>query len=305
MLLFVLQLLSPPSARSLAVGTAFDRSLVTRPARCRWRSPVPTMNATALAPTFQLLSDAVRDTRDQAAGYLAVTPAWIDVCFGSVTYVLLNAACRQAGVLVFGGDAMVSIAGRLLALCLFVAAQQLVGVPVSQWLRLQGDSQRVDPNPFFQAGAASPLAGVTFAFIFAVPIATCAQLAGLDWLPAPRPFPGGSESALRLLIAPLSEEIFFRAWLFAAFERAGGVSAQAAAVVASATLFGLYEVPLATVFAPEPSFELLLYQLFGGFLALLYQGSGGSLPLVVVTHSTANLIVTGLRAAQVGSVLPF
>ena len=53
------------------------------------------------------------------------------------------------------------------------------------------------------------------------------------------------------------------------------------------------------------SAQLLLFELLGAFLALLYQRSGGSLPLVVVTHCTFNTIVVLLRAAQVGSTLPF
>lgn len=36
---------------------------------------------------------------------------------------------------------------------------------------------------------------------------------------------------------------------------------------------------------------LLLYEALGGFLAFLFQRSGGSLPLVVVTHCSFNLAV--------------
>jgi hypothetical protein len=55
----------------------------------------------------------------------------------------------------------------------------------------------------------------------------------------------------------------------------------------------------------QASLALLLFQLLGLFLGVLYQRSGGSLPLVFVSHATFNALVTALRAAQVGSTLPF
>ena len=55
----------------------------------------------------------------------------------------------------------------------------------------------------------------------------------------------------------------------------------------------------------DGSLELAFYELLGLYLGFLYQRSGRSLPLAVVTHASFNSIVTALRAAQVGSVLPF
>ena len=46
---------------------------------------------------------------------------------------------------------------------------------------------------------------------------------------------------------------------------------------------------------------LLLYEALGGFLAYLFQRSGGSLPLVVVTHCSFNLAVA-LLVTQVDPV---
>ena len=137
--------------------------------------------------------------------------------------------------------------------------------------------------------------------MFAVPIATFAQLAGIPWLPDARSFPEAGGCALRLIVAPLSEEIFFRAWLLTAFERAGGSAT--AGLIASSALFGLFTVPVSAVLAGSSS--LLLYEMLGAYLAFLYQRSGGSLPLVFIVHATCNLIVLSLRAAQVGSTLPF
>lgn len=102
-------------------------------------------------------------------------------------------------------------------------------------------------------------------------------------------------------MAPLSEEIFFRAWLLTAFERAGGTPS--AALIASSALFGLFNVPVSAVL--QGSSALLVYELLGAYLSLLYQKSGGSLPFVYIVHATCNLIVLSLRAAQVGSTLPF
>ena len=91
------------------------------------------------------------------------------------------------------------------------------------------------------------------------------------------------------------------AGLCSAFELAGG--SQAAALLASTALFGLYHVPLSSVLAGSSA--LLLFEALGAYLAFLYQRSGGSLALVVVVHATCNAIVLSLRAAQVGSTLPF
>ena len=132
-----------------------------------------------------------------------------------------------------------------------------------------------------------------------------AQLLGIDWLPAPRPWPELSRAAELLLIAPAADEAFFRAFLITAIERAGGSAS--AALLASAVAYSIYQVPLRDVLllSEQASLPLLLYQLLGLFLGGLYQRSGGSLPLVVVCHATFNGLVTALRAAQVGSSLPF
>ena len=122
-----------------------------------------------------------------------------------------------------------------------VQLQQLVGLPPSEWLRLDDDPAAMDPNPFFQSR--NPFFGTTFATAFALCVALAAQLLGLEWLPGPRPWPEPGRAALLLLIAPLSEEAFFRAYLMTALERAGAPAN--AALLASAAGFALYHVPLA------------------------------------------------------------
>ena len=213
-------------------------------------------------------SEYVSTARDNAAFFLRVTPPWIDAAFGSVLFVVLNAFYLQATLLMLPSPEADTIAARVLALGTFAALQQFAGVPVSQWLRLREDPSRVARNPLFQSG--SPLAGITFAFIFAVPVAILAQLAEIAWLPEPRPWPGAEDALLRLVVAPVSEECFFRAWLCAAFERAGGTPF--AALVASSALYGLYQVPLAQVIN-DGSPKLLLFEFLGRHAATGRRGS--------------------------------
>ena len=238
------------------------------------------------------LRDRADRSRDAAAYSLMVTPPWIDVAVGSIAFLLLNVLI----VSTFGDG----VASRLVALGGFVGLQQLVGLPPSEWLRLDDEPSAVDPNPLFQSR--SPLAGATFATAFALGVALVAQLFGLEWVPGPRPWPDASRAALLLIVAPLSEEAFFRAYLMTALERAGAPAG--AALLASAAGFALYHVPIGEMLR-DGSLELAFYESLGLYLGFLYQRSGRSLPLAVVTHGAFNALVTALRAAQVGSVLPF
>lgn len=250
-------------------------------------------NATTSVHTFA--REIVTTTRDAVAFTFRVTPEYVDVGFGCVLYLVLNALSAAVEPVMPDGGVL-----RLLALAGFAAVQQFAGVPLDRWLR-QADESRVDPNPFFQSG--SPLAGVTFAFAFGLAVAVPAQLLGVPWVPAARELPEAGPALEKLFVAPLCEELFFRAWLLNALERAAPGS-QAAGLVASSALFALYMVPLADVVSGGSN-QLLLFEALGAYLAFLYQRSGGSLPFVVVTHCTFNALVTALRAAQVGSTLPF
>ena len=243
------------------------------------------------------IRESVSETRDYAASVLRVTPAYMDTAIGCILFVTLNAGFKEATFLLFDSPEADTLAGRLLALVAFAAIQQFAFLPLNRWLRIGSDQKSADP--FFS----NPADGVIFAFIFAVPLAGLAQLCDVSWLPEPRPFPPPEAALLKTVVAPLSEEVFFRAWLLTAFGSAGG--SQSSALIASTVLFGLYHVPLSTILAPEGSSLLLVYQALGAYLAFLYQRSGGSLPLVFVTHATCNLLVLALRDALVNSVMPF
>ena len=102
---------------------------------------------------------------------------------------------------------------------------------------------------------------------------------------------------------PTATQIFFRAWLLTAVERAGG--SPLSALAASSALFGLYKVPIASVLSGDDGHRMLLYETLGAYLAFLYQQSGGSLAFVAITHVTFNLAVLSLGAAQLAGALPF
>lgn len=284
-------------------------------------------------------SDFISTARDQAAFLFRVTPPWIDTAFGAILFTLLGAAAKEATFLAFNSPEADAVAARVVTVLAFALFQQLAGLPLGLWLRAGSDPARRSTNPVFNSG--DPLAGITFAFIFAVPVALLAQFAGVVWLPPPAPFPDALGTLLRVGVAPATEEIFFRAWLLTAFERAGG--SPFAAMIASAGLYGLYMVPLSSVLQ-DGSLALLLYECLGvrrcsrvepsrparvaagcalcaawviedgvvlailcaqAYLAFIYQQSGGSLPFAIVTHATFNLLVMALRAARMDSVLPF
>jgi len=251
-------------------------------------------------------ADAASNVLDQLASRLRIDPSWLIATAGCLLFVSLNAAAKDLTLFTFPSpEADVGVA-RILAVATFAAVQQLVGFELSSWLRLSGTSDgRASPlDPIFELG--SPLAGVAFALLFFVPVAGLNAL-GLNLLPVyGTGFPSTVSSALlTFLIAPFSEEVFFRAWLLSAFERAGG--SPHSAMIASAGLYGLYVVPLSSVLSGTTggsgSALLLLYEALGGLLAFLFQRSGGSLPLVVVSHCTFNLAVALYTAAVVAPAL--
>ena len=164
------------------------------------------------------LRKMAQPAREYAASMLRVTPPWVDVCFGCISFVLLNAlaiALTQAAHVPADGAIH-----RLLALITFALLQAAVGLPPSEWLRGRADESRIDPNPLFQSG--SPLAGITFGVGFGLSIAVGASLLGIDWVPSAREWPSTDRALELLAVAPLVDEAFFRGYLLTAIELAGG-----------------------------------------------------------------------------------
>lgn len=255
------------------------------------------------------LREAFGVQRDKLADKLALRPARLDVGLGLILFSTLNWITSETATHqnLLSPEVGV-IAAQMLSITVFAVFQQILFLPVSTWLRTSVDPKKVDPNPFFQMGSTNPFAGVAFAFIFAVPIAIYAALYGINWLPNAQPFPESDVAVFQLVLSPVFEEIFFRAWLLTALEGSSTLprsEMQSLACLASATLFAIFSVPQSNIGPPNPSLRLPFYQAFGVFLSFLYFQTGGSLPLVAVTHCTFNSIIAGISAAQVGSTVPF
>jgi len=244
----------------------------------------------------------VADSRN-ALFEAGITPPWFEALLGCFLYVLLNAAFKELLISVAPKTPTLDEAvGRLLAIAAFVVIQQASFIPTREWLRLDewlpGYGRYYPRRPFFD----NPLNGITFAFIFAVPLECIAagSKAALKKGGALASGVGGMSGAmlLNLLAVPLSEELFFRAWLPTAFVAAGG--SEFAGFIASTLLFGFYHVPFSAIATPAGSSALLAYWALGAYLSFLYQRSDGSLPLVIITHGFLRLIELGG-----GRALPF
>ena len=251
----------------------------------------------AAAKMAQTAREIVHVSRDAIAFAFRVTPPYVDLGVGCLLFLVSEATAQVA----CGGE---SVASQLAAIGLFAGSQQLVGLPTSEWLQLRANPEQVDRSPFFQSG--SPAAPVTAAFAFGIAVVCVASLSGVNWLPAPREFPEPSRALDIILVKPAVEELFFRAWLLRAFERAAGDApvTRTAGLLASGVLFGLWQVPISTALSGGPP-SLLLFEALGIWLAFLYQRSGGSLPFAIATHCTFNLAVTLLREVQLTSTMPF
>lgn len=252
-----------------------------------------------------------------------VEPAYLVVAAGLLLWNYLNRAAKGVTMLAFDSPEADIAAARLLAIAAFVLVQRIAfGLEFRAWLRPRGerpvaggdeccdDGGDEGDNEGCDDGSVGPIesllglptvvGGVTFALLFALPVAAV-NAAGVNVIPVyGTGFPSGLRALVTLFIAPLSEEIFFRAWLLGAFARAGGEAS--AALIASAGLYGLYVVPISSVLAGTTGGDgpalLLLYEALGAFLAYLFQRSGGSLTLVVTTHCAFNLALA-LLATQV------
>jgi membrane protease YdiL (CAAX protease family) len=271
---------------------------------------------------------------NRASSSVRVDAPYLTLALGAIVFVSLNRGARELTTFAFDSPEADVAAARVLALLGFIGLQQIVGFKPSSWLRLspdksgggggdggdggprranQGESAPDLLAPLFDLAAprcVNPIAdalranaaALGFALLVVLPVAGLDAIGGVDLLPSfgVSGLASGDAALLTLLVAPLSEEVFFRAWLLSAFERAGGSAFNA--LIASSGLYALYVVPLSTVLADTTGGNgpalLLLYEVLGGFLAYLFQRSGGALPLVVVTHCAFNLGVALLAAAQ-------
>lgn len=229
-------------------------------------------------PGYLAVRDLLGGVRG-AFGNLGFSPPWFDAAVGCVLYFFLTAAFKELHL--FKSVAANDATARVLAISAFALIQDLAFLPAFRWLRL--DAPR----------GTNPWNGIIAAFAFAVPFA--ALSADSTWLPKPKVFPGADGVLDRLVAAPISEELFYRAYLPTAFMAAGG--SETGGLIVSTVLFALQHVPAS---GSAGSALFVAYLVLGAYLNFLYQRSGGSLPLVVVTHATLRLIELGG-----GRMLPF
>lgn len=219
---------------------------------------------------------------------------WPDVGAGCALFFLLQISTLstlQAVGITSGGAVIPTL--RVFVTAAFVAIQQAAGLPADRWLMRSPAAQRAEQASYIVSFLRSPGAPVAAALAFALAVAAAGTASGATWLPEPRALPGLGRAVDVLGAAPLTEEIFFRAWLLEACERVAAPPAIATAL--SATTFTLWHIQQCS----GPA-DALFFAALGAWLALLYQRSENSLPLVAGTHASFNLIVLLLRAAQMG-----
>jgi membrane protease YdiL (CAAX protease family) len=94
-----------------------------------------------------------------------------------------------------------------------------------------------------------------------------------------------------LLAAPLTEELFFRAWLLTAAQRAG--VPPAAAITCSALTFVLWHTG-----GGSPGGGLLTFGLLGAWLAVAYAKGGQRLTTTVGAHALWNAAIVAVRVVR-------
>ena len=245
-----------------------------------------------------------------------------DVAIGGVVFVLLHSILLSTASYI-GAGASDAVAGKGMiedagagALCRFAATAGFLAVQnaAGTWPTglLNGSTNKAaqaqkgdrwwlgkesailsSPSPSIlgQPQLAAPLAAVGFALA----VAGLGAALGVDLLPAPRPLPTPGRALDVLVAAPLTEELFFRAWLLRMLERAGASASTTLAV--SSALFALWHVPVIAAGNAAPG-ELCFFAILSLYLTVLYQRSAGSLPLVAGTHALYNAIVVALRAVR-------
>ena len=180
--------------------------------------------------------------------------------------------------------------GRAAAFGLFAAVQAASGTSVDTWLlRPAAEPEwRWLAAPWAPAAVFAAFAAAALAPALACQLFGQAEVAEA-LLPAGGPPPSAARCLDVLLLAPLTEEAFFRGWLLTASARAG--APRAASAAASAALFALWH-------AGDGAGGLLAFAALGGWLAVVYQAGGGRLAPCVGGHVLWNALILALRAAR-------
>lgn len=190
-------------------------------------------------------------------------------------------------------DGLAPPAGRVVALGLFAAIQAAAGLPLNQWA-LRPAAAKAD-----WAFLDSPLAAVgvfaSFALLAFSPVALAALSGPPDLMAALLPPAGALPPPARLfdvmLAAPLTEELFFRAWLLSAAQRAG--APPAAAIAGSALTFALWHTG-----GGSPGGGLLTFGLLGAWLAVAYTKGGQRLTTTVGAHALWNAVIVAVSVVR-------
>lgn len=259
---------------------------------------------------------------DLLATTLRVPPTVTDVVLGSIVFLLLHSILLSTAAFVAAGAADVPAGKGAIenlgvgALCRaaatvgFVAVQNAAGTLPDGWLAGPADASSAaddgdrwwlrdesailrtpSPEILSKPLVAAPLVAIGFA----AAVAALGAATGVDLLPEPRPLPSPGRVLDVLIAAPVTEELFFRAWLLRMLERAG--ASLPATLAISSALFALWHVPVIAAGNAAPG-ELVFFATLSAVLSVLYQRSAGSLPLVAGTHASFNAIVVALRTAR-------
>ena len=172
---------------------------------------------------------------------------------------------------------------RIATTASFATAQQAAGImPFDSYLISPTNAKSNQPrhHPALSGLGAGTLAYVALA---AVPagLLTASGEPELARVVIPHPFLTLTPLLLvdTLVLAPLAEEIFFRAWMLACMEEEG--VPEAVAISVSALLFGVWHVGTDGI----ASITLL-----GGWLGFVYINSGKSLLVPIIAHMTWNVL---------------
>jgi len=166
-------------------------------------------------------------------------------------------------------------------------------VPPGQWLGFNTTKpEAVEGDEAESKGTAlSPLASPLLAAAIFAPLllftVSVGEATGIDLLPG-RPWPGFGRSLDYLVAAPITEELFFRAWLTAHMKKAG--ASDTLCVVLTTILWQLWHL--------QQGISVNFIWL-GACLSLTYLNLGGSWALTAGTHGFFNLYVFILKASRV------